>query len=204
MSTLGTLRAFCGVQREEEVAVNRARRRVLMIVGIGVALLVAGLVVFQPWLLFVNTTVNDRLPTPAAGDQPAASSAAAGAPSAAASSPAGPVLLARGRFVSHEHETTGTAGVYRLADGSLQLVLSDLRTSNGPDVRVWLSAGPVVEGRAGWYTAGTYEHLEVAPIKGNRGNQVYPLPAGTDLSRWRSVVLWCEDFSVSFGAAALA
>ncbi len=184
-----------------------SRRVVVVTAGAVAALLVAALVVFKPWLLFVSTTVNDQLPVTAqsapAGDRPAAT--ASSGPSSAAPSPEpGPALLRSGTFISHEHETTGQASIYRLADGSLQLVLADLRTSNGPDVRVWLSTAPVIEGKAGWHVAGQHDRVDLAPLKGNRGNQVYPLPAGTDPSRWTSVVLWCDDFDVSFGAAAFS
>lgn len=66
-----------------------------------------------------------------------------------------------------------------------------------------MSAGPVVEGKAGWHTAEKHRHLDVAPIKGNRGDQLYNLPKGFDPARWPTVDLWCVRFSVSFGAAAL-
>lgn len=179
----------------------RRRRALLVIAGLSTVLIVTGLVIFKPWLLFVDTTTDDQL-LPAVTQTTTSGASPAGDGS---SGPAdGPVLVASGSFVSHEHETTGMSSIYRLPDGSHQLALSDLSTSSGPDVRVWLSAGPVVEGLAGLKTAGEHEHLEVAPIKGNRGNQLYELPAGTDPGQWRSVVLWCEDFSVSFGAAELS
>jgi hypothetical protein len=71
-------------------------------------------------------------------------------------------------------------------------------------VHVWLSAADVVEGRAGWYTAGSAEHHDLGLIKGNQGNQVYEIPKSVDLSKYKSVDLWCVQFSVSFGAAQLA
>lgn len=37
-------------------------------------------------------------------------------------------------FLSHEHTTTGTVKVVRLADGSRTLRLEGLDTSNGPDL----------------------------------------------------------------------
>ena len=186
-----------------------ARHRLALIItaGIGAIALAGALAVFKPWLLFVDTTVNDALPVPSSvGSAPAP--ADGGGDSAddggASAQETGPVLVAGGTFISHEHETTGTTSIYRLPDGSHQLTLENLATSNGPDVHVWLSAGPVIEGRDGWFTAGDHDHLDIAPIKGNRGNQVYDLPAGTDPSQWSAVVLWCEDFSVSFGAAELS
>jgi hypothetical protein len=45
--------------------------------------------------------------------------------------------------------------------------------------------------------------LELGALKGNKGNQNYELPAGVDLSKYRSVVIWCRRFSVPFGAAPL-
>jgi hypothetical protein len=43
----------------------------------------------------------------------------------------------------------------------------------------------------------------VAPLKGNQGKQVYPLPVDTDLERLENVVIWCERFSTPFGTATL-
>ncbi|ARD41587.1 DM13 domain-containing protein [Actinomyces gaoshouyii] len=186
-----------------------------LVVSLAVVFLAAtgiALAVFKPWLLFIDQTVNDRIPAFSAATTPATPQAPSGEAMGAdgaggatdAPAPQGPVQVASGSFISHEHSTTGTARILRNPDGSHQLVLENLATSNGPDVRVWLSAGPVIEGMDGWFTAGDYEHLDVGPIKGNLGNQVYDLPAGTDPSAWTSVVLWCDDFNVSFGAAKLS
>jgi hypothetical protein len=41
------------------------------------------------------------------------------------------------------------------------LALEDLDTTTGPDVHVWLSAADVVDGRAGWFTAGSAEHVDL-------------------------------------------
>ncbi|MGX4404119.1 DM13 domain-containing protein, partial [Clostridioides difficile] len=100
--------------------------------------------------------------------------------------------------------TSGQVRVIENPDGSRQLALVGLKTSNGPDVHVWLSAGPVVEGSDGWFTAAQYDHVDLGSIKGNLGDQLYDIPANVDLSVFRSVDLWCVQFGVSFGAAALA
>jgi hypothetical protein len=124
---------------------------------------------FTPWKLFTNTTVHETLSTPDA-------------------------VVATGAFVSHEHPTSGTAQVVRAADGSHRLELVGLSTSDGPDLRVWLSDRPATaDGR----------HVELGRLKGNRGDQAYPIPAGTDLAAYRTVTIWCIRFSVSFGAATL-
>lgn len=173
--------------------------------------LVAGVIaafVFQPWLLFIDVEVADDIPAAVATATPSASTAPGATPEATASAtppPApGPVRLSSGTFISHEHETTGTASIIELPDGSRQLALESLATTNGPDVHVWLSAGPVIEGAAGWFTAINHPYVDLGPIKGNLGDQLYDIPADVDLGVYRAVDLWCVQFSVSFGAAALA
>lgn len=174
----------------------RKRRRWPWIVGsIGMVLVIAlaiGAVIFKPWLIFVDTEINDEIPvaTPATGPS-------------GRSPVAGPIVLSRGQFINHEHDTSGTVAVIEKSDGSRVVAIENLATTTGPDVHVWLSAGEVIPGIAGWRTAGSAAHVDLGQIKGNRGNQVYAIPAGTDLADYGAVVLWCVQFSVSFGAAAL-
>jgi len=47
------------------------------------------------------------------------------------------------------------------------------------------------------------DRLHLGELKGNIGDQNYTIGADVDLSRYRSVVIWCERFSVAFGAAAI-
>lgn len=168
----------------------------------------AGLYWFQPWKLVTDQRVDDSLDLPA--QQPAGTAAptppAGATPSAGATTvpPAtGPVVVRAGTLISHEHTTTGTARVVRRADGSLRLELVDLNTSNGPDLRVWLSDQKVQPGRAGWGVFDDGQWVELGRLKGNQGDQSYAVPAGTDLEKLSSVTIWCKRFSVSFGAATL-
>jgi hypothetical protein len=146
-----------------------------------VAAVAVGLAWFTPWKIFTSTTVRETLSTPAP------------VPTATSTGTAGPVLLAQAPFVAHEHPTTGTARIVQATDGSRQLELVGLDTSDGPDLRVWLTDQGLRPAR----------HVELGRLKGNRGDQVYPIPAGTDLSGLHSVTIWCIRFSVSFGAAEL-
>jgi hypothetical protein len=157
-----------------------------------------GLYWFQPWKLVVDQQVDEALSSPA--PDPVAEPAGPGEPAA----PAGPVLVARGELISHEHPTTGTARIVRNPDGGHLLELVDLDTSNGPDLRVWLTDQPVIEGRDGWHVFDDGAWLELGRLKGNQGNQQYEIPAGIDPADYPSVSIWCKRFSVSFGAAALS
>lgn len=157
---------------------------------------------FQPWKLVTDTEVHEELVAVPSAPVPSPSGPS---PSAApASTPAGPVLLGSGEFVSHEHDTRGTARIVRTADGRHRLELVGLDTSNGPDLQVWLTDQPVRTGPSGWHVFDDGRHVALGPLKGNRGDQAYAIPAGTDLTGLTSVSIWCERFAVSFGAAALA
>jgi len=45
--------------------------------------------------------------------------------------------------------------------------------------------------------------VDLGRLKAFRGSQVYPVPAGVDLSKYGSVVIWCEQFGVLISPAAL-
>jgi hypothetical protein len=171
---------------------------VVVLLGAGGAV---GLYWFQPWRLFTDTVVTETLSVPAT-PTPSAAGTPAG-PNASAAGPAAAVVVSTGSFITHEHETSGTARLVRNPDGSHQVELADLDTSNGPDLRVWLTDQKVREGSAGWRVFDDGKWVELGRLKGNRGDQVYPLPADLDPADFRSLSIWCKRFAVSFGAAAL-
>src|SRR5688572_23950690 len=100
--------------------VRRLARHPLSWVALTVIVLAGafGLYWFQPWKLATNSTVNEVLPSVA----PAPTASAANA------------LLAQGTIITHEHDSSGTVKLVRLADGRVQLVLENLATSDGPDL----------------------------------------------------------------------
>ena len=178
---------------EDLASPRRPRRRVrpaLVAAAVVAGLLLAGVgaYLFQPWKLFVDDVVDDPLP---------------GAVANADGSASGLDVLASGRFVSHEHDTTGTVRVLRLPDGERILRIDDLDTSNGPALRVWITDAELVDGRGGWFVFDDGRYVDLGALRGNVGDQNYPLPAAVDLDELTSVSIWCERFSVSFGAAEL-
>jgi len=180
--------------------VRRRLRRPLVWVAAPVLALVAGIGLswFQPWKLVTDRTVDETLaavPGPQSSASPARASESASAPR--------PAVVRQGEFVSHEHHTSGLARVVLKPDGSRVLELVGLDTSNGPDLRVWLSDQPVRTGRDGWRVFDDGKWLELGRLKGNKGDQTYAIPAGTNLDHLDSAAIWCKRFSVSFGAASL-
>lgn len=165
------------------------RRRVLWIVAaVGLVVVVVGALVFEPWKLVVDQRVDEAPPA----------AAPAGAP------PSEQVVLARGQLISHEHRSSGSVVVYRLADGSRVLRVEDLNTSNGPALHVWLSDAPVIEGSAGWSVFDDGRYVDLGELKGNIGSSNYAIPPDVDLAALPSVSIWCARFHVSFAATRLS
>ncbi|MEU5326718.1 DM13 domain-containing protein [Streptomyces parvus] len=178
-----------------------------MVVGalaVAVVLVGVGLSWFQPWKLWQDETVREALPEATAAEAADTSAGRAATPQQAPGPDrAAPVTVASGNLISHEHATSGTVKLLRLADGSHIVRLEDLDTSNGPDLRVWLTDAPVKEGRAGWFVFDDGRHESLGRLKGNKGSHNYRLPAGLDPADFTSISIWCDRFDVSFGAAEL-
>jgi hypothetical protein len=143
------------------------------------------LLYFEPQKLFIDDVVHEVAP-------------GAAAPATTGSQPATRVL-STGRFRSHEHATSGRARVLQLPDGRRYVRFDHFTTSNGPALKVYLSAAPA----SGPGDAFDDRYVNLGDLKGNIGEQNYAVPRDVDLDRYRSVVVWCKRFSVAFGAAAL-
>jgi hypothetical protein len=165
----------------------------------GAALLVVAAVVlfwFQPQKLWIDDKVDDTVPvgitpTSAPNDQTASSIQPASAT---------PVDLVKGTFISRDHTTSGAVRILDLGDGRRIVRLEGLKTDNGPDLYLYLTPHPA-KGEEQAFDDG---HLSLGRLKGNLGDQNYDVPAGADLTKYRSVVIWCDRFNAAFGAADLA
>jgi hypothetical protein len=125
------------------------------------------------------------------------------AATAGASMPAadGPVLLSNGQFgpIDVIHKGQGQASIYKLPDGKRVLRFEQFQVTNGPDLYVYLSGHPTPREDAQVRQDG----FEVAVLKGNIGDQNYELPDDLDLSKIKSVVIYCRRFSEVFSTAEL-
>jgi hypothetical protein len=137
--------------------------------------------------LFLNMVVDEALP---------------GAPAAALTAGGAPVALSRGEFgeIDAIHKGSGTASVVRLADGARVLRLEDFQVTNGPDLYVYLSGHAAPRSGAHLHEGAA---VNLGRLKGNIGSQNYELPADLDLATIKSVVIYCQAFSVVFSTAAL-
>lgn len=90
------------------------------------------------------------------------------------------------------HDAQGIAKVIPVESGGNVLRLEDLVVTNGPDLYVYLSTDKSAS-----------DFVNLGRLKANIGNQNYPIPAGTDMTKYDTVLIWCKAFSVLFGSADL-
>jgi Electron transfer DM13 len=91
------------------------------------------------------------------------------------------------------HKVEGAAKVIPLESGTEILRLENFKATNGPDLYVYLSKDKNAS-----------DFVNVGRLKGNVGNQNYEIPAGTDLSKYNNVLIWCRAFSFLFGSSQLS
>ncbi|MDQ3890059.1 MAG: DM13 domain-containing protein [Actinomycetota bacterium] len=138
----------------------------------------------------MDRTVNEKVATAA----PATGAGKEGGGKAAASEN---VLLRSGSFEPVRHDGRGEANVIELAKGGRVLTLRKFEVENGPDLRVYLVAGPArTEDEVD-------EFVDLGGLKGNRGNQQYEIPPDVRLARYSTIVVWCRAFSALFARAPL-
>jgi hypothetical protein len=96
---------------------------------------------------------------------------------------------------AHDHKVSGG---YSIVDqnGAKALVLGkDFSLDGAPDPYVVLSANQMGSG------GGT---LNLGPLKTANGSSSFMIPAGTDLSKFSKVLIWCKKYDVTLGQADLA
>lgn len=151
-----------------------SRKKLFVLLGIGAAAIAAFVLYwFQPQALFLNTRVNEA------------------APVAMEKSPID------GSFRSLAHTTTGKAVIVHGEDGKNFVRFEDFETSNGPDLFVYLSTAPATSSENTF----AEDFIDLGRLEANIGNQNYEIPAGTDIAKYKSVVIWCKRFKTGFGVA---
>jgi hypothetical protein len=151
-----------------------------ILMAIGMPVLVGAWWAFRPEKLFINQKVNEAAPASLAAAEP----------------------IFTGKLEGKIHTTSGRATIYKAADGTRDLRLSDFTTSNGPDVHVVLVRAE--DRQLGQeIVKGELDHVELGALRGNQGDQNYDLPAAADLNKYQAVAIYCETFHALFGVAKL-
>jgi len=163
---------------------------VLAVIGAG-----AGWYLGSP--LFLKSYANEALPVATAVSAPVSAVTAAPAavqpvvvaPVAVPAAVAAPKDIAKGElgFVDQLHNGTGEVRLVQVGTSFL-VRFESVTISNAPDIRIYLSKD----------TGGRYveaNSLYLGALKATNGSFNYEVPANTDVSPYKSVVVWCRNFS---------
>ncbi len=162
------------------ILMRSPRRTALVVAAAAIVMLALPLAWYLASPLFLTQAVSESAPTAPAQSR-----------------------LAAGRFgvVDGIHKGEGTASLVQLPDGQRVLRLEDdFRVTNGPDLYRYLSGSAAPRTSAELHGSSSFE---VAQLKGNVGGQNYALPGDLDLSKFRSVVIYCRRFTTVFSTAEL-
>jgi hypothetical protein len=106
-------------------------------------------------------------------------------------------VLASGNFEKSEHPTSGVAQIV-IQNGKKYLKFdSSFQSDSGPDLFVILHRqdSPKSYGKA--------DYVSLGRLKKVSGQQMYAIPNGVNITKFKSVVIWCKKFNATFGFAPL-
>ncbi len=104
-------------------------------------------------------------------------------------------LIKTGQFASFNGYTVNgkVELFYNATTDNYSLVMSDFFSSNGPDLKVYLSQG-----------ATPNNFLNLGALKSTNGVLRYDFSGESFDPLFDNVIIWCEDFSVTFGRTVLS
>jgi hypothetical protein len=133
--------------------------------------------------------------SPAATPEPVPTPASATEPTPALTAIAfQPRVLTQGEFHGADdfHFGRGQALLIETEPGRYTVRFENFSVRNGPDLFVYLSTDP----------EGLGDHsLNLGGLKGTDGAFNYDVPPGTDVSQFKSAIVWCDEFAVLFATA---
>ena len=91
------------------------------------------------------------------------------------------------------HMASGQVKVLQSPDGTQILRFENLDVTNGPDLYVYLATDTTAK-----------DFVSLGRLKGNMGNQNYPIPENIDFEKYNTVLIWCQAFSTLFGSSKLS
>jgi len=91
------------------------------------------------------------------------------------------------------HMASGEVKVLQIPDGTQILRFSNLDVTNGPDLYVYLATDTTAK-----------DFVSLGRLKGNMGNQNYPIPENMNFEKYNTVLIWCQAFSTLFGSSKLS
>lgn len=110
--------------------------------------------------------------------------------------------IAFGQSGSWVKKTNTISGTWAISqkEGRKVISLKGFKTATAPDLKIFLSPESISEVSSRTATRGS---VFVAKLKSSKGDQSYALPAGVDLSKYKSVIIHCEKYTKLWGAGQL-
>lgn len=109
-------------------------------------------------------------------------------------------VLHSGTWTKKSQRASGEWKIYTDGDATYLKLSSDFKTRNAPDLKLFLSPQAASATNNKNATEGA---VLISLLESNKGEQVYTIPAGVDLSSFRSVLIHCEQYSKLWSAADL-
>ena len=88
-------------------------------------------------------------------------------------------------------KVSGEAKIF-LSNNNYMLKLENFNTTNGPDLKVYLSKASTPQ-----------SFISLGNLKSTNGNQVYEIPGTPDFLQYRFVLIHCERFNHLYGTAEI-
>ncbi|MGK7930160.1 MAG: DM13 domain-containing protein [Microcystaceae cyanobacterium] len=113
-------------------------------------------------------------------------------------------VLSSGQFVTVEQEKMTTGQVRIISENGKRYLELDnqFTTAEGPDVELLLHKKSKVGVKLS-ENENKNEYITLARLKSFQGAQRYEIPADVDLDVFKSVVIWCRKFNVTFAYSSL-
>jgi hypothetical protein len=121
-------------------------------------------------------------------------------PPLAAMTAAGAETVGAGAFYNIDKTGTGKVTIYRQADGKYSVRLDDFFVSPTSDLELRLSTLPNPRSSQDFANASS---ALVVVMDVTAGSLNYPVPAGVDPTKFKSVVIWCAPVNSAYAAASL-
>lgn len=99
-------------------------------------------------------------------------------------------------FVKKRYSIKGMWSVTQEDEHNVIKFNDDFKTKGGPDLKLYLSPNNLEDLESGAVQANS---VKLSVLKSNRGAQSYIIPEDIDLTKFKSVVIHCEAFSVLWG-----
>lgn len=115
----------------------------------------------------------------------------------------GPVIVARGAFtpIDEVRSASGNVIIYQQADNSKVVRFEEFVATNGPDLRVLLTAKTNEQLTADPSLSIT--DVDLGPLRGNVGNQNYSLPPEIEIRSYTRLVIVSGTLNIVYSIAPL-